>query len=227
MKKHGTRKFLAGMLTMALVMVLATPAWAALTSKTITVLTGSDIYVDGIKLEPTDANGNPVETFIYNGTTYVPLRAVSESLGKSVKWDGTNKRAYIGEVPGEKQYLLSVCPPYQTNHYEAPTTMTMMGQKYANGLKLGTRSEGYALFNLNGQYDTLSFDVGHIDGADMCDASLNVYLDGTLAFSLDLTGEMMVQHYDISLHGALQMKIEMADGWYWGSQFGLANVTVE
>lgn len=225
MKKRGTRKFLASMLTMALVMVLATPAWAALTSKTITVLTGSDIYVDGIKLEPTDANGNPVETFIYNGTTYVPLRAVSESLGKSVKWDGANKRAYIGEVPGEKQYLLSVCPPYQKSGYIARATMAMMGQKYANGFTLGCRSS-YALFNLNGQYDTISFDVGHIDEMYTSDATLNIYLDGELAFSLDLNYEMLVEHYEVSLHGALQMKVEMI-GSDWDHNYGLANVTVE
>lgn len=224
MKKHGTRKFLAGMLTMALVMVLATPAWAALTSKTITVLTGSDIYVDGIKLEPTDANGNPVETFVYNGTTYVPLRAVSESLGKSVKWDGANKRAYIGEVPGEKQYLLSVCPPYQTAGYSTETTYTMAGEKYAHGMSLNDNYNGMAIFNLNGQYDTLEFDIGHIDGKTMKDGQYYFYLDGELAYSIDLTSEMLPAHYSIPLHGALQLKI-VGGSWAWC--YALVNITVE
>ncbi len=45
------------------------------------------IYVDGVKIEPKDANGNTVEPFIYNGTTYLPVRAVGNAFGKNVEWD--------------------------------------------------------------------------------------------------------------------------------------------
>ena len=219
--KHArnVRHFLAGVLTTVLVLALVVPAGAALSGKTIEVLTGVDIYVDGVEMKPTDANGKSVETFVYNGTTYVPLRAVSQSLGKNVKWDGANQRVYIGEVPGEKQYLLSVCPPYQTEDYKAPATLTMAGQKYANGFYCGD----YALFNLNGQYDTLSFDIGHIDGEDMYESTINIYLDNELVFSLDLDGEMMVEHYEIPLHSALQMKIESD---YDGRSYAMANIEV-
>lgn len=201
---HRIRDFGAGAITTALVLGLLIPAGAAMTSKTIQVLTGAEIYVDGVELNPTDANGKPVETFIYNGTTYVPLRAVSQSLGKAVNWDGENQRVYIGEAPGMKQYLLNVCPPYETdNWYSTPAIITMAGQKYANGCRLGM-----ALFNLNGKYDTLSFDVGHVDNTRMNNSTLYIYLDGELAFSLDLASEMMPQHYEVKLHGALQMKMQ-------------------
>lgn len=218
-RAHSIRHFLAGVLTTVLALALVVPAGAALTDKTIEVLTGVDIYVDGVEMKPTDANGKPVETFVYNGTTYVPLRAVSQSLGKNVKWDGANQRVYIGEVPGEKQYLLSVCPPYQTENYKAPATLTMAGQKYANGFSCGD----YALFNLNGQYDTLSFDIGHIDGKDMDESTINIYLDNELVFSLDLDGEMMVEHYVIPLHSALQMKIEFGNN---GRSYAMANIEI-
>lgn len=221
-KLYRARHFLAGAIAMALALCLIPQARAALTSRTIEVLQGVDIYVDGVKMVPTDANGKQVETFVYNGTTYVPLRAVSQYLDKSVSWDGENQRAYIGEVPGEKQYLLDVCPPYQTDDYEAPTTITMAGKKYANGFII---RGGYALFNLNGQYNTLSFDVGHIDGKNMGEATLNIYLDGELTFSKDLTGEMMPTHYDIPLYGALQMKIEIPfPGTF--RYYGLGNVEI-
>ncbi len=43
-----------------------------LQKRTITVYSGVDIYVDDARLDARDANGNPVEVFIYNGTTYLP-----------------------------------------------------------------------------------------------------------------------------------------------------------
>lgn len=79
------RDVLTGCLLTVLLFSVVTTAGAALKSKTIEVYTGSSIYIDGVELHPTDANGKPVEVFSYNGTTYVPLRAVSESLGKAVK----------------------------------------------------------------------------------------------------------------------------------------------
>lgn len=75
---------------------LATTAFAAnLGAKTIEVATGVDIYLDNTKLDPKDAQGNPVETMIYNGTTYLPVRAVSEALGNEIAWDDENKRVDI------------------------------------------------------------------------------------------------------------------------------------
>lgn len=221
-RMHRVRDFLAGALTLALVMGLAVPAGAALTGKTIQVLTGAEIYIDGVKMEPTDANGSPVETFAYNGTTYVPLRAVSEYLGKAVNWDGANQRVYIGEAPGVKQYLNTVCPPYQSYRFETYSTVEMSGQKYANAAKYGNWTyDGWALYNLNGQYETLSFDMGHVDGDEMREVTLNIYLDDNLAFSVDMDAEDLPEHYTVELHNALQMKIEMTNGFY-----RLANIEI-
>lgn len=109
--KQRSQGFLAGVLGAMLLFSLASPSLAALTGKTIEVFTGVEVFVDGEKLEPTDANGNPVETFVYNGTTYVPLRAVSRSLGKEVRWNGEELRVEIGKpvvepVAEEDLYIL-------------------------------------------------------------------------------------------------------------------------
>ncbi len=40
---------------------------------------GISIVVDGQKINPTDVNGNTVEPMIYNGTAYLPVRAVANS----------------------------------------------------------------------------------------------------------------------------------------------------
>lgn len=211
-------------LTLMLAIALSTTAMAGtLSKKTIDVYTGVEIYVDGVAMQPTDSEGKPVETFIYNGTTYVPLRAVSQSLNYAVNWDGANRRVYIGEMPGQKQYLNDVCPPYQTSYYYSePTTVTMAGNKYAHAIKFGD-SDGYAIYNLDGKYSTLEFDIGHVDGEGMDSATFNFYLDGQLSFSLDVEPEMLPQHYSIPLYNALQMKIEGLSSW---GRYALANVEI-
>jgi foldase protein PrsA len=74
------------------------------------MLTGSIAYASGTQIEvyfknikymfdgneknPTAEQG---ESFIYNGTTYVPLRFVSEALGKEVAWDGDTDTIWLGK----------------------------------------------------------------------------------------------------------------------------------
>jgi len=99
------RAFIAGMVTMALLLAVAVPSFAAGAIKTIQArIGGITIVVDGKKIQPTDANGNAVEPMIYNGTTYLPVRAVSSALGKEVYWDGQNWTVYLGKMDGKLDY---------------------------------------------------------------------------------------------------------------------------
>lgn len=94
MKIFGKR-LTASLLGAALVMSM--PFASALTQKNITVERGVTVYVDDQKLNPGDANGNSVEPMLYNGTTYLPIRAVSAALNVPIAWDGTTSSAYLGE----------------------------------------------------------------------------------------------------------------------------------
>jgi len=53
------------------------------------------IYVNGVKLDPKDANGKSVPPVNYNGSLYVPVRAISEALSKEVSWDDSTKTVII------------------------------------------------------------------------------------------------------------------------------------
>ena len=53
------------------------------------------VFLDGNSVMLTDAQGRIVEPFIQNGTTYVPLRGVSEVLGCQVEWDEENRTVKV------------------------------------------------------------------------------------------------------------------------------------
>lgn len=91
-------------LALALVIVLASSlAFGADTGELIKV------YRNLVKLE---VNSTPVDTdnFLYNGTTYVPIRAVAELLGKEVDWNAYTSVAGINDVKYEKELLSGLLP---------------------------------------------------------------------------------------------------------------------
>ncbi len=54
------------------------------------------ILVNGKTFAPKDANGQDVMTFVYDGTTYAPLRALAEAYGLEVGYDAEKNMATVG-----------------------------------------------------------------------------------------------------------------------------------
>jgi predicted house-cleaning noncanonical NTP pyrophosphatase (MazG superfamily) len=63
------------------------------------------ISVDGKAVELKDAVGNSVDPFIYNGTTYLPVRAIAEALGMEVKFNETTNTVELAKKEGEKKVI--------------------------------------------------------------------------------------------------------------------------
>lgn len=82
-------KWLALALTIVLSFSLLPASALAASGQVQATLDYRDIHisVDGAEITPTDAKGEIVEPFAMNGTVYLPLRAISETLGLDVEWN--------------------------------------------------------------------------------------------------------------------------------------------
>lgn len=90
------KKYIKGVITGAIIAsVLMNTAFSATVKKSIEVVYNSiNITVNGDKVNS--------DNILYNGTTYVPLRAISEILGKEVRWDKSTNTASINDEIFEK-----------------------------------------------------------------------------------------------------------------------------
>lgn len=55
------------------------------------------VVVDGKTQQFTDVNGNAVYPILYNGTTYLPVRAIGNLMGKQVGWDGATMTVTLSD----------------------------------------------------------------------------------------------------------------------------------
>lgn len=97
-KKKGlvtVKKRILAIITTLSVITGTAAAAAYGVQRTIDVIGGVSVFMDGNELEMTDVNGNPVDAFVYDGTTYLPARAISEANGNTISWDGEEGRVDI------------------------------------------------------------------------------------------------------------------------------------
>lgn len=183
---------------------------------------GIKLMVNGAPVTPKDANGSTVEPFIYNGTTYLPVRAVGNALGQDVSWNGNTKTVYIGM--NETDTKTKKLTPYETHDMHTlennGKTATMMGKKYTQGLYSWWK--GSALYSLDGLYKSVEMDIGHQDGEGSNTGSMNFYVDGELVDTYALEPEMTTQHIKVDLNRGLQLKIEITNA---GNYYAFCNIT--
>ena len=149
MKREKLKGFISGFLICALLTGVVIPTFAAGNLSTLynVITSGVKIVIDGKELHPTTANGNPVEPIIYDGTTYLPVRAVANAFGKAVSWDGPTKTVYLGNMDGKLEYptvmLKDMTPLNGNRHRPAIASPSQLTDKYGN-------SYGSAIISFDG-----------------------------------------------------------------------------
>ena len=99
MNKISYKGFLVFLLIIIILLlsVTALSALARTDTKTVDIKYNNiKITLDGKQITPRDGQGNIVEPFVYNGTTYLPVRAISNALGIAVDWDASTQTVILG-----------------------------------------------------------------------------------------------------------------------------------
>lgn len=219
--------YFAGFLSAAI--CLGGVVYAAVGTETIEVIYDNiKVYKDNVLCELKDANGTVIEPFIYNGTTYMPVRGTANLADMQVTWDGNTKSVYLWDeqVP-EGTIFLEECPPYDTAYgvgtYLASNgqSFSMAGEKYSNGLVFGSWN-GYALFNLNSKYATIECTIGH-SGNERGEKSVSFIVDGKVVEEVELEPECLPKKVSIPVQYGLQLKIQTSGS----DDIGIGNMTVQ
>lgn len=212
--KRQWKGFVAGMLAAMVLFTLVTPTLAALAGKTIQVYTGVDVYVDDVKVEPKDANGNPVEVFVYNGTTYLPIRAISNALGKPVQWEGKTNSAYVGKHQGDKPAVwLKDLDYFVGSSWDTYNGKDNLGVEHRDAIQgpiySGSTTNTYLI---NGQYSAISgsFFQKYDKRSSFGVSILEIYGDDELLYSAEMEGGIKPLDFYVSLNGVLELKVKLS-----------------
>lgn len=97
--KKSIKGFVVGLVAGLVISCICVGAFQGVVQKELSY-NDVKITLNGQTITPTDANGNVVEPFIIDGTTYLPVRAIANALGLDVKWDGETNTVKLGKDSG-------------------------------------------------------------------------------------------------------------------------------
>lgn len=207
----------------------ATVAYAANSSK-IEVYFENIVYMfDGVEKKPTGSKG-----FIYDDTTYVPLRFVTETLGKKVSWQEDAKTIWIGQQPPQSVDLTDLPVSGQDeasgslaidswssagHNTAAETAFTINGKTYKKGIGLYLhdipyppyiRTGGNATYTLSGKYARLTglIGAGNSTQDDTAEGTLTMIGDGKELLSITgIAAKANPKKVDVDLTGIQELTI--------------------
>lgn len=238
-RKHTFKGFCIGLLTAAVIVGTGLPAMALSNFQQINVAMGGiKLFVDGKLQVPTDVKGNVVEPLIYNGTTYLPVRALTGMLtDKSVEWDAKTESVYIGIKPGAGEVIRA-----DTMHpYDSSSSYVAYAGKDAqfdllnetktpfNRYKMGYTVQLDGMYTeLNGEFVIPRYNLTSRSAGKLCIYSVDQYGVKSLIDSYELrAGDDPVSvHTNIRGCGYLYVDVEKANLGDWSGSSGVFyNVT--
>lgn len=189
------------------------------------------ITVDGAAKTFKDSNAKVIFPFIYNGTTYLPVRAVCDMVHIPVSWDANSKTILLGkelkevkpaaEIPKGAKILTGtdLLPQSQTDAYEDGAFHIVADPSIMRLTDLYFPADGY-------QTITFTVTTGDAGKKEVQDVSVSGW-NKTVANPVGLA-EATKQEYgltktytaDISSYGAVEISV----GYGWASNATVTNV---
>jgi len=171
-------------------------------------------YVDKVEKVPPEGQAG----FNYQGTIYVPMRFIAESLGEEVTWDGKTKSVYIGDVP--KFIALKDVKPIgsdEDHFFHNPSSVIIStGEKFERSYQLGGYHGGGAVqdhaveYLANGNYkgfETYLAPIKKLAANSFGAGFLKIYADGKLVFDSGAIKDKVKVH--VNLDGVSKVKFEL------------------
>ena len=197
-----------GMVIAVVVGQLTVPALAALTGKTITAYTGINVYMDDVRLAMTDVNGNAVEAFAYNGTTYLPVRAVANAFDTAISWDGLSQSVYIGRHSSDRPALYLQDLDWFTGWDVSvvPSAMDNLGNTRLSVIRNGMDN----VYKINGKYSKIDgyFFQEYDYRNNPVKSTFSIYGDGRVLYSAEMAGGMEPVYFNVDLRGVLELRVK-------------------
>lgn len=157
MKYQRLKNMILGAMVATLIVGTAPTAFAKESKMNIPVsFNNIKVIIDGKELK-TDK-----EPFTYEGTTYLPVRAVAEAVGKDVKWDSKTQTVILGEVSqiANKSETKTLSKTIGDLSYEVPETWK---EEKADGMFTYYLDDGVILMGFMGDVEYDGLENGGID----------------------------------------------------------------
>ena len=149
--KGNFKSFVAGCVVTAALAGIVGTAGAIVGRKTVEVdYNNIKVTMDGQAVTLVDANGSAVEPFAINGTTYLPVRAVSGALGLSVNWNAATSTVELYSSGQKEQPVPSPEPT------PSESVMPTIGQQ--NALNKAQDYLSFMPFSYSGLLNQLEFE---------------------------------------------------------------------
>ncbi len=210
------KRTLRGFILGVLVAVLTVSSIAGYAANTVRIV------IDGRELIPTDVNGNRVDPVIINGTTYLPVRAVANAIGKAIYWDGPEYTVYLGEMNGKLAYPTVQIEDIVSIGKDEAEISNQLTDNYGNTYSHAIEGINYVgrdvelEYLLNMKYSSLKGILYVAEGttSDNLNGSLAVIADGkTIYRSPIMSKTSQPVNVDVNVTGYNDVVISIAGGY--------------
>lgn len=209
--KYFSSGFFSAFLVMALLLSAVSFANSSTLSATISDI---KVYLDGNAFISKDSAGNELKPLIINGSTYLPVKAISEAVGKPVTWEPKTRSIYIGknDLGTPAIYLLQLKSFYRSRDtYYVEKPVDNLGRVYDRNKSMTWTYDGYVIYNIDGKYSRLTTTFGMLEERKDSTSQniVRIYGDDQLIYTSDImTGGVKPIAIDVDISGFNQLKIE-------------------